>query len=85
MKMSDVSCDVSFVDYVSECVKNHDRLEQENAELREALQVTVKLSERFVVAALTLAKHDYPQSPSSGMQLKDWKRHEARLKKLLKK
>lgn len=35
MKMSDVSCEVSFAEYVSECVKNHDRLEQENAELRE--------------------------------------------------
>ena len=35
MKMSDVSCEVSFADYVSECVKNHDRLEQENAELRD--------------------------------------------------
>ncbi len=33
--MSDVSCEVSFVDYVLECVKNHDRLEQENKQLIE--------------------------------------------------
>lgn len=42
MKMSDVSCEVSFAEYVSECVKNHDRLEKENAELREALQQMVE-------------------------------------------
>lgn len=43
MKMSDVSCEVSFAEYVSECVKNHDRLEQEVAELREALQALVRV------------------------------------------
>ena len=62
-----------------------DELEQENVELREALQATVELSERFVVGALTLAKHDYPLSPSSGIQLKDWKNHEEKLKQLLNK
>ena len=71
--------------YNSHAINNHDRLEQENAELREALQETVELSERFVVGALTLAKHDYPLSPSSGIQLKDWKKHEEKLKQLLNK
>ncbi|AUR83520.1 coil containing protein [Vibrio phage 1.036.O._10N.286.45.C3] len=62
-----------------------DRLQQENAELREALQKTINLSERFVVNALTLAKHDYPLSPSAGIQLKDWKVHEQRIQSLLSK
>lgn len=35
MKMSDVKCDVTFVDYVAEAVKEHDRLTSENARLRE--------------------------------------------------
>lgn len=65
--------------------ESYNRLEQENAELREALKETVELSERFVVAALTLAKHDYPQSPSSGIQLKDWKKHDSKIKKLINK
>ena len=70
---------------VPEIKRNHDRLKQENTELREALQATVDISERFVVHALTLAKHDYPLSPSSGMQLTDWKKHEHKLKQLLNK
>ncbi|AUR83809.1 coil containing protein [Vibrio phage 1.042.O._10N.286.45.B8] len=60
-------------------------IQQENAELREALQKTINLSERFVVNALTLAKHDYPLSPSAGIQLKDWKVHEQRIQSLLSK
>ena len=62
-----------------------DRLEQEVAELREALQSTLNLSDRFVVNALTLAKHDYPLSPSAGIQLKDWKMHEQHIQQLLNK
>ena len=70
---------------IAKAVNNHDRLEQEVAELREVLQATLNLSDRFVVNALTLAKHDYPLSPSAGIQLKDWKMHEKHIQQLLNK
>jgi len=57
--------------------------EKENAELKELLMSTYFLSTRIVIPALTLAKHDYPLSPSASIQLTDWKAHESKIKKKL--
>ena len=69
----------TFYDFTSEVIAKRPEeaatsIKATEGELSKLKDDLIKISKRIVTPALTLAAHDYPQSPSARMALNDWNR-----------